>query len=124
VGSKGFNIKAGGELLESIKKALRNKPGIYVLYCDDRPHYIGKADRNLLARLHAHANKSGDRYFNFWNFFSVFVCSKKKYLAELEGILIAAMPTRNSARPKIHEIKIPKDVIVHLRKSRTIHGVQ
>jgi len=64
------------------------EPGIYVLYRDEVPYYIGQA-RVLYKRLHDHANKSTDRYFNFWNFFSGFVVYYEKYLRDVERILIA-----------------------------------
>jgi len=44
------------------------EPGVYVLYREEVPYYIGKAGV-LYKRLHGHSNKSTDRYFNFWNFF-------------------------------------------------------
>lgn len=96
-------------------KALQ-KPGVYVLYRDDQPHYIGQAER-LASRIHDHANKSTDRYYNFWNFFSAFVTSAG-HLSEVEKILIAAMPTANSSRPRVPEIKIPKDIVAQIRGVR------
>ena len=91
-------------------------PGVYVLYRDDVPYYIGQAG-TLYKRLHDHANKSTDRYFNFWNFFSAFV-SEKKYLKEIEKILIAAMPTANSSKPKMHRVKMPSSVGKRIREIR------
>lgn len=75
------------------------EPGVYVLYRDEVPYYIGQA-KVLYSRLHDHANKSTDRYFNFWNFFSAFVVSDKRHIPDIERILIAAMPTTNSSMPK------------------------
>lgn len=92
------------------------KPGVYVLYRDDQPHYIGQAQR-LASRIHDHANKTTDRYYNFWNFFSAFV-TDEKHLADVETILIAAMPTANSARPQMPEIKIPKNIATQMRAIR------
>jgi hypothetical protein len=93
------------------------KPGVYVLYRDDQPHYIGQAAK-LSSRIHDHANKSTDRYYNFWNFFSAFIVSNKKHLDEVETILIAAMPTANSSRPRMSMIKIPKDIAARMRGIR------
>ena len=62
------------------------KPGVYVLYRDETPYYIGRAGV-LRHRIWAHANQNTDRYYNFWNFFSVFIVSHRKYLAEVERIL-------------------------------------
>ena len=58
--------------------------GIYVLYRDETPYYIGRANM-LYKRLHDHANKSTDRYFNFWNFFSAFVVSNNNICQTLNG---------------------------------------
>lgn len=93
------------------------KPGVYVLYRDDQPHYIGQAEV-LRRRLHAHANQTTDRYYNFWNLFSVFIVRDKKYLNEVETILIAAMPTANSATPKLHKIPMPATVSSQIRRLR------
>jgi hypothetical protein len=91
--------------------------GIYVLYRDETPYYIGRANM-LYKRLHDHANKSTDRYFNFWNFFSAFVVSNNKYLPDIERILIAAMPTANSSMPKMNRIKMPDFVGDRIRQIR------
>lgn len=45
-------------------KEILNKRGVYVLYRDEHPYYIGKAKSSLFKRLHDHANKSTDKYFN------------------------------------------------------------
>ena len=91
--------------------------GIYVLYREETPYYIGQA-KVLYKRLHDHANKSTDRYFNFWNFFSAFVVSDEKYLDDVERILIAAMPTANSSMPKMNRIRIPDFVGRRMRQIR------
>lgn len=93
-------------------------PGVYVLYRDDTPYYIGKTRRTLFRRLHDHANKSTDRYFNFWNYFSVFVVPDSNYVDEVEGILIASIPTANSAVPKIRQIRLPGRIAKVLRDAR------
>ena len=90
---------------------------MYVLYRDDVPHYIGQAEK-LYRRLHDHANKSTDRYFNFWNFFSAFVVADKKYLPEVEKILIAAMPTANSSTPRMNRVGMPKTIAARIRGIR------
>jgi hypothetical protein len=85
------------------------KSGVYILYRDDTPYYIGQATK-LRSRLRGHAVKAESRYFHFWNFFSAFAVSNPKHRNELEGILIAAMPTANSAKPKLQREKMPKEV--------------
>ena len=47
---------------------LVNQPGVYVLYRDDIPYYIGQA-RKPRHRLWLHAGSPGARYGNFWNYF-------------------------------------------------------
>ena len=90
-------------------------PGVYILYRDDEPYYIGQAKR-LRSRLWRHAIRPEGRYYHFWNFFSAFAVSDQRLRNELEGILIAAMPTANSAKPKIQREKIPPVVRKLLRE--------
>jgi hypothetical protein len=94
-------------------------PGVYILYRNDFPHYIGRATK-LSTRLHDHANKSTDPYFNFWNFFSAFVVDDKKHLAQVEGILIASMPTANRAVPRIERMILPKHLVKILTDKKAI----
>jgi len=51
---------------------LLKEPGVYVLYQDGVPYYIGQAKR-LRGRLWRHACVPDSRYYNFWNHFSAFV---------------------------------------------------
>ncbi|PYV17504.1 MAG: hypothetical protein DMG21_08240 [Acidobacteria bacterium] len=96
-----------------------DKPGVYVLYRDDQPYYIGMTKANLFHRVWQHANQPKDKWYNFWNFFSAFVVPDVKLIPQIESILIAAMPTANGANPEIERIDMPMEVIelVHsLRK--------
>ncbi len=113
---KVFNIRNGGQLPAEVKKAL-SEPGVYVLYRDDHPYYVGKTGGSLFDRIWHHAIQSHGRYYNLWNFFSVFVVPGKKQRNEVEGILIAAMPTTaNSANPKFRHLRLPGSVRDTLRK--------
>jgi hypothetical protein len=114
-----FDIKDGNRLLQSIQELLKN-PGVYVLYRDDHPYYIGKTKRPLFKRIWAHANASRDKYYNFWNYFSAFVVPDRKHIDEIEGVLIASMLTANSATPKIERINLPAEVARILREQRRI----
>ncbi len=96
---------------------LLNKPGVYVLYRNDIPYYIGQALK-LRHRLWSHAGSPGARYGNFWNYFSAFVIHDPKMRNEVEGILIAAMPTANSAKPKLKRAKFPLVVSQMVRRIR------
>lgn len=78
-----------------------NKAGVYVLYREDKPYYIGKTGKPLCARISEHALKPNARRYNFWNYFSAFQITNSTHRDEVEAILISAMPTAaNSARPK------------------------
>jgi hypothetical protein len=94
-----------------------NQSGVYVLYRDDVPFYIGQA-KNLRKRLWQHAWNPESRHFNFWNFFTAFVIKDKKHMNQLEAILITAMPTANGARPKIQKEKLPAAVVDRIRDIR------
>lgn len=111
-----FDIRKDNKLvIEGIEEL--KEPGVYVLYRDEVPYYIGKSKVSLSSRLHAHSNKTTDSYFHFWNYFSFFVVSKD-HVDEIEGLLIASMPTANSASPKIERVKLPKYVANVLRNVR------
>ena len=94
-----------------------DEPGVYVLYRDDVPYYVGQSDR-LRRRLWNHAVRPEARYYNFWNFFSAFVVLEATDRDEIEGILIAAMPTANSSEPRFPKQRFPKEVVAMVRKLR------
>lgn len=109
-----FNCRDGKRSLVKDLDVL-SQPGVYVLYRDDVPYYVGKATR-LRTRLGRHANHPGGRYYNFWNFFSVFVVEDPRIRSDLEGALIAAMPTANGAKPKMSKAQLPATVRAVLHK--------
>jgi len=98
-----------------------NKPGIYILYRDGVPYYIGKSDR-IRSRLWKHAWDPKTRHYNLWNFFSFFVVEDADQRNEIEGILIAAMPTANSARPKLPREQLGKEITTMLHEIRRSHA--
>jgi hypothetical protein len=89
--------------------------GVYILYRDDEPYYIGQADK-LRHRLKIWARHPDSRYYHLWNFFSAFSVKNKVLRNELEAILIASMPTANSATPKLNREKMPTEVRALLKK--------
>lgn len=93
----------------TVKECLR-EPGVYVLFREDEPYYVGKTKNKLFTRIKSHATKTRDRYYHFWNYFSAYVVPRAKHRDEVEGILIASMPTANSASPKIKRIPLPPNV--------------
>ena len=52
--------------IRKMNQILGKKPGIYILYKDDKIYYIGKA-KNLLSRLKQHLK---DKHMDEWNYFS------------------------------------------------------
>ena len=113
-----FDIE-GKKLLSTVRERL-DEPGVYVLYRDDHPYYIGKTKGRLFHRIWSHANVSRDRYYNFWNYFSAFVVPDKHHIDEVEGVLIASTLTANNATPKIKRLYLPNEVARILRQRRVI----
>lgn len=100
-----FHMKDG----KAVLKVRLNKPGVYVLYRDDTPYYIGKTKKPLFKRINTHALRPNARRYNFWNYFSAFEIANDTYRDEVEAILIAAMATAaNSSRPKIERMKLDR----------------
>src|SRR3954468_18260007 len=58
-----FDCRNGNRLLVKELEVL-SQPGVYVLYRDDVPYYVGKAAK-LRKRLWSHANQATTRYYNF-----------------------------------------------------------
>ena len=83
-----------------------NEPGVYVLYRDGIPYYVGQAGR-LRYRLWAHACSPAARYHNFWTHFSAFVVRDVRKRNQIEAVLIAAMPTANGAKPRLKKASVP-----------------
>ncbi len=98
--------------IDSLKQS-----GVYILWRNDIPYYIGQA-KKLRSRLWQHAMNPNDRYYNFWNFFSAFVIPNQGCRDQVETILIRAMPTANSAKPKMQRHRLPTNVIRLLRDIR------
>lgn len=62
----------------TVKYCLREK-GVYVLFRDDEPYYVGKTKKALLyKRIKSHATKIRDRYYHFWKLFLRVCCSRRK----------------------------------------------
>jgi hypothetical protein len=94
------------------------RPGVYVLYRDDIPYYVGKGER-LLRRLNSHARRPDGRYNGYWNYFSVFVIEDPGLRDAVESILIAAFPTAaNRSEPKIPRTRLPKRAVSILHELR------
>ena len=83
-----FHMQKGKEFL---RKHLSG-PGVYVLYRNEEPYYIGRAN-NLFKRVRNHALRPNARRYNFWNYFSAFEIEDTAQRDRIERILIRAMPT-------------------------------
>lgn len=94
---------------KKVLQAQLKEPGVYVLYRDDKPYYIGKTGTSLFKRLRTHALRPNSRRYNFWNYFSAFEIKEDDHRDEVEAILIAAMPSAaNSSKPKFERMKLDR----------------
>jgi hypothetical protein len=116
-----FNCRVAGPSGRSVSVAktleILSKPGVYILYRDDVPYYIGQAAR-LRTRIFYHARRPGSKYDLFWNYFSVFIVEDRSQRSEVEALLIAAFPTANGARPKLERHPYPEQVRKVMRIAR------
>jgi hypothetical protein len=103
---------------KDVLRSSLNVPGVYILYRDDEPYYIGKTSKPLIKRLSTHALKPNSRRYNFWNYFSAFEIAEPSHRDEIEAILISAMPTANSSRPKFERKMLDR------RAARLLNNVQ
>ncbi len=112
-----YNLKDGNKPLESVREKLRRKAGIYILYQNNVPYYVGQA-KNLWVRLRKHALNQNSKYYHHWTHFSAFILTDVHHMRELEGLIIAAFDTAavNSARPRMKRILLPKDAAKRLSK--------
>jgi hypothetical protein len=114
---KALNPDSGRERNLAKELEFLQKGGVYVLYRDDTPYYVGKA-RKLRQRLYLWANNPSSPHFHHWNFFSAFAVEDSKQRDELEGVLIAALPTANNgAKPRLKKARLPKEVKDLLRQA-------
>lgn len=95
------------------------KPGVYILYRDDQPFYVGQTSGELCKRLETHALKLSRRSY-FWNYFSAFIVENSEHRIQLESLLIATMPSvlSNGAVPRLTKEKMPGPVRDLFKKSR------
>ena len=96
------------------------KPGVYVLYRDDVPFYVGQTKGKLRSRLRTHATGVNSLKTYFWNYFSAFIVENSSHRDEVEAILISAMPSviTNSSTPTLHNVPMPEPVRRLMRELR------
>jgi len=114
-----LDLRDGKELVWDVWD-LFQKPGVYVLYRDDQPYYVGSAKKCVAERIYDHANQPQDTYYNFWDYFSVFLVPDVRHIAEVEGILIAAFPTENASKPKFKRLSLPPKLTKVMHAQRLI----
>ena len=106
-----FDIREGKNRLLMEAQKLLSGPGVYILYRDDVPYYIGKTENNLYNRIYKHANQPGAKYYRYWNYFSAYIVDTIKHIDDVEGLLITAIPAAaNSSKPKINRILLPRSI--------------
>jgi hypothetical protein len=71
---------------------LRGHSGIYALYKDGLPHYVGKAS-NLSWRIRHHQN---DRLRGKWDSFSLYVVRGDRYVKDVESLLLRIVKPKGS----------------------------
>jgi hypothetical protein len=69
---------------ETVKSVVGRRSGIYVLSKKNAPYYVGLASK-LPSRITHHLN---DKHHGKWNRFSFYAIGKKRYLKDVETILI------------------------------------
>ncbi len=108
--TKALNPESGRERSLGRELEFLQRGGVYVLYRDDTPYYVGKAEK-LRRRLHLWATEPSSPHFHFWNYFSAFAVDDPKRRDELEGVLIASLPSANNgSKPKLKSAGLPKEV--------------
>lgn len=101
---------------------LLREAGVYILYRDDIPYYIGQA-KSLGGRLYGHARRPTSRRYHFWNYVSVFTVAEREKRSEIEALLIAAFPTANGAKPTMEEHRLDRDILKFLHAIRPVRVI-
>lgn len=100
--SRGALVKAYAEGLsgvvlekfpEAFKAVVGKKSGIYILTKQDKAYYVGLA-RKLRDRLKRHLE---DRHRGKWDSFSLYSIGRRKYLRDIESILIRVLRPEGNA---------------------------
>jgi hypothetical protein len=111
-----LNVGGKVSIASSIKEL--DSSGVYILYRDDVPFYVGKA-KKLRSRLRKHASGVVSLKSYFWNYFSAFVV-EESHIAEVEAILISAMPSviTNSSTPTLKKVPMEAPIRRLMRELR------
>ena len=82
--------------LQSFRAMVGRAPGVYVRYNHQDPYYVGLAS-SMRSRLSDHLK---DRLRGKWDRFSFFEIKKKKYLKDVESLLIRAAKTKGKGNKR------------------------
>jgi len=91
---KGMTKQLPSEILASpifrkkLDELMRGYAGIYALYRQDRPYYVGLTT-NLFARVNGHLK---DRHKGQWDHFVIFRIKKVDYLKDIETLITHLTP--------------------------------
>jgi GIY-YIG catalytic domain len=75
-----FDERAGNQILAGTLDFLIKNKGVYVLFRNEEPHYVGKTNQPLYRRLWNHANQPRDKYYHFWTHFSAFAIENPSHV--------------------------------------------
>ena len=102
-------------LEEAINDTMKGEPGIYALYDKKKLYYVGLSI-NLKERVVKHTN---DRHANKWNNFSIYIFRKKKFIKDVETILLRVIdPPGNTVKGKIKKLTKLQKVLKKAAKQK------
>ena len=94
-----------------LKKHIGKQPGVYALYKGEKLYYVGQA-QELVSRIKTHLD---NKHAKCWDRFSIYIAKNKKYVPDLEAVVIAvADPKGNKNRPQLAK-KIRKAIKLEQR---------
>jgi len=92
--AEGIKKKVLEKHRESIKRVVGRKSGIYLLSKGKKLYYIGLSNK-LASRLKDHLD---DKHRRKWDRFSLYSIGKKKYLKDVESILVRIIKPPGNAQ--------------------------
>jgi hypothetical protein len=104
---------------ESVKRVIGRKSGVYVLTKNRDPYYVGLASK-IRTRLGQHLK---DKHRKKWDRFSIYLIGRKKFLKDIETILIRVLsPKGNGQRGRFAKKgnlvgKLKTEILKDVKKS-------
>ncbi len=85
-----------------LKRHIGKKPGVYALYKKEKLYYVGQA-QELVSRIKLHLS---NRHARKWDNFSVYIAQRRRYVPDLEAVVIAiADPKGNERQPQLARLR-------------------